>query len=64
MGYVYPGCRCHYVSPLPWAVILLGFQPVLGPPMPYTNLQFHLNFGYPTQSLTAQNVVLYQFYGL
>ncbi len=32
--------------------------------MPYTNLQFNLNFGYPTLSLTAQNVVLYQFYGL
>ena len=26
MAHVYPGCRCHDVSPLPWAMSLLPFQ--------------------------------------
>ena len=24
--YAYPGCRCHYVPPLPWAMVFCPFR--------------------------------------
>ena len=57
MDYVNPGCRCHYVSPLPWAMVSLASPSSFAPRQSSSKLDFALGLasvGLSGRCLAAQ----------